>query len=182
VGFCGVPFYWGFWSIRSIPWGICGVSAHAFWPVLSCAVPKPTALEGLGSYNRTAPHPMSDLPFVLLVVFVVCAGWALFRWTCRRPSEAKIIEWTRYCPNCGTVGLPRFRSRGAVAFGSSGIYPVLGSPVMGCRACGYTGVMPLDTPVARAVLGDRAEEFLHELVLRHTGRASTVLANRYRGK
>ena len=72
----------------------------------------------------------------------------------------------KYCPNCGTVGVPKRYMRGGfitelllwVLFIVPGIiYSVwrLSSKYDGCSQCGFRDVIPVESPVARAALAGK---------------------------
>ena len=69
----------------------------------------------------------------------------------------------RYCPNCGTVAVPKRQMKGSFIielllwcfFLLPGlIYSIwrLATKCNACPACGFENVVPLDSPVARAAL------------------------------
>jgi predicted RNA-binding Zn-ribbon protein involved in translation (DUF1610 family) len=77
------------------------------------------------------------------------------------PAEAQ-----KYCPNCGTIGVPQFRKSGSVfleiLLWLCGLVPGIiysiwraSSKRFVCPKCEQVGVIPLDSPKAKAALGSK---------------------------
>ena len=89
----------------------------------------------------------------------------------RRPHGAKekgihMAKQQKYCPNCGTVAVPKKYMKGTFVtelllwlfFLLPGlIYSIyrLSSKYEGCPACEFKEVVPLSSPVARAALASQ---------------------------
>ena len=95
------------------------------------------------------------LAMVLVLILAPLAGIAAARLFPRRP---------RFCPSCGHVGPGRSRMRGSLALElllylflivPGLIYSLWrhSSKAPICELCGLPGVIPADSPRARAVLG-----------------------------
>lgn len=82
------------------------------------------------------------------------------------PPPMASDEDEKYCPSCGTVGVPQFRKSGstsvAVVLWLLGILPGLIYSIWRastkryvCPKCEQTGVIPLDSPKAVAALSNQ---------------------------
>lgn len=102
----------------------------------------------------------------IIAVIAIALGVLGIRAAIKSPAPPPITEaeTQKYCPNCGAIGVPQFRKSGStfleILLWLCGLLPGMiyslwraSSKRFVCPKCEQVGMIPLDSPKARATLG-----------------------------